>query len=167
MSTFYQEILTAMVDASVRFIVVGGVAVILHGVPRTTADLDLVLDLEPDNVDAFLRVVERLGFRPRAPVPASQLRDPEMRATWIRDKGMKAFTFVRGTGWLDEVDVLIDAPLDFAALRANAVIVAACGASIAIAGIDALIAMKADTGRAQDESDRDALSRLKEALGDR
>ena len=44
-----------------RFVLVGGTAVILHGVPRTTADLDLVLDLEASNVQRFVEVMTRPG----------------------------------------------------------------------------------------------------------
>jgi hypothetical protein len=77
---------------------------------------------------------------------------------------MKAFTFVRGTGWLDEVDVLIDSPLDYSQLAGEAVRIPAGARTLSIASIDALITMKSGTGRAQDESDVDALRRLKEAL---
>jgi hypothetical protein len=40
--------------AGVRYLVVGGVAVVLHGYLRTTLDLDLVIQLEPDNLDRAL-----------------------------------------------------------------------------------------------------------------
>jgi len=40
---FYEDVLRALDTAAIRFVLVGGVAVILHGVPRTTADLDLVI----------------------------------------------------------------------------------------------------------------------------
>ena len=49
---------------------VGGVAVIFHGVPRTTADLDRVIDLEEGNVRRFVGVMTQLGFVPRAIWPA-------------------------------------------------------------------------------------------------
>lgn len=42
------EILTSLAGERVRFLVVGGVAVVLQGHPRFTADLDL-LDLDSDN----------------------------------------------------------------------------------------------------------------------
>ncbi len=166
MATFYEELLRSLVDAEVRFVLVGGVAVILHGVPRTTADVDIVIDLDAANVDAFLSVMERLGFKPRAPVPARQFADPAAREQWRVEKGMRAFTFVRGTGMLEEVDVLIDCPRSYDELATAAVRIEAAGLSLHIATIDALIEMKSDTGRAQDECDIDALRRLKEALGD-
>jgi hypothetical protein len=40
----------ALGQAQARYLVVGGVAVVLHGHPRFTADLDLVVALDPDNV---------------------------------------------------------------------------------------------------------------------
>jgi hypothetical protein len=80
LTTFYEELLRALAAAEVRYVLVGGVAVILHGVPRTTADVDLVLDLEVDNVRRFIDAVGALGYVPRAPVPAIQLADPEARA---------------------------------------------------------------------------------------
>jgi len=44
-----EAVLDALNRARVRYLVVGGVAVVLHGYLRTTADLDLVIDLAPDN----------------------------------------------------------------------------------------------------------------------
>lgn len=35
---FYEDVLGRLRDGDVRFVLVGGTAVILHGVPRTTAD---------------------------------------------------------------------------------------------------------------------------------
>lgn len=47
-----ERVLSALDAAGVRYLVVGGVAVVLHGHPRMTADLDLVLELAPENVRA-------------------------------------------------------------------------------------------------------------------
>lgn len=48
MSDFHR-IFQALEASGVRYLVVGGVAVVLHGHPRFTADLDLVVSLDPDN----------------------------------------------------------------------------------------------------------------------
>jgi len=47
----YRELLRALVDAGVEFIVVGGVAAVLEGVPVSTFDLDVVYELDDDNVE--------------------------------------------------------------------------------------------------------------------
>jgi len=63
---FYEDVLRALDAAAIRFVLVGGVAVILHGVPRTTADLDLVIDLEEGNVRRFVGSCRSSGsFRGR------------------------------------------------------------------------------------------------------
>lgn len=68
---FFEEALVLLRDGGVRFIVVGGTAVILHGVPRTTADLDLVVDEEPANLRRFVSAMTRLGYQPQAPRSAT------------------------------------------------------------------------------------------------
>jgi hypothetical protein len=51
MSNHIKEILFALTDAEVAFIVGGGVATVFHGVERVTLDIDLALDMEPANVE--------------------------------------------------------------------------------------------------------------------
>ncbi|MFL6246376.1 MAG: hypothetical protein ACJ74H_10155 [Thermoanaerobaculia bacterium] len=45
-----EELLAHLLTSNVRFVVVGGVAVVIHGHARLTVDVDLVLDLDSDNV---------------------------------------------------------------------------------------------------------------------
>lgn len=71
-----------------RYVVVGGLAVVLHGHLRATGDVDLVIDLARDQVDRTLDALEGAGFRPYVPVPASDFADPAKRAAWVREKGM-------------------------------------------------------------------------------
>ena len=163
---FYEDVLRALDAASIRFVLVGGVAVILHGVPRTTADLDLVIDLEQDNVRRFVAVMSELGFVPRAPFEPADLASADRRRDWVADKHMLAFTFHRPGRPLDEVDVLIDPPVPFAEMAAGADLVEAEGLRLPIAGIRHLIRMKEHAGRAQDVADVDALRRLLEASGE-
>ncbi|MGH7322892.1 MAG: nucleotidyl transferase AbiEii/AbiGii toxin family protein, partial [Candidatus Rokuibacteriota bacterium] len=133
MTFFYEDVLLALQDGGVRFVLVGGTAVILHGVPRTTADLDIVIDLEESNVRRLIEAMTRLGFRPRAPIPAADLATPERRREWIEEKGMRAFTFQRPGRLLDEVDIIIDAPLTFAELRGEARVLEAEGLRLPVA----------------------------------
>lgn len=163
MTFFYEDVLVALQDAEVRFVLVGGTAVILHGVPRTTADLDIVIDLEASNVRRLGEAMTRLGFCPRAPVPAADLASAERRREWIEAKGMRAFTFHRPGRLLDEVDVIIDTPLVFSELVREARVLEAGGLRLPVASPQHLIRMKEATGRDQDAADVDALRRLLEA----
>jgi len=68
-------VLGALTAARVDYLIVGGVAVVMHGHLRTTADLDLVIRLEPDNALRTVRALTQIGLRPRAPVPAEAFAD--------------------------------------------------------------------------------------------
>ncbi len=57
------DVFRALNRARVRYLLIGGYASVLHGVPRTTLDLDLALDPHPTNVRRALRALERLGLR--------------------------------------------------------------------------------------------------------
>ncbi len=60
MSTVFEEVCGALNRARVRYVVVGGVAVVLHGYPRLTADLDLVVDLAPEQAAAAIDALRRI-----------------------------------------------------------------------------------------------------------
>jgi hypothetical protein len=77
-------VLAPLEEAGVRYLVVGGVAVVLHGYLRTTLDLDLVLQMERDNLERALKALAGLGFQPRVPVPLTSFADPQIRETWLQ-----------------------------------------------------------------------------------
>jgi hypothetical protein len=108
-----QRIFDALATASVRYIVVGGVAVVLHGYPRLTADLDLVVALQPANVQAALSALAALGYRPRAPVVAEDFAKEDIRRQWIEEKGLKVFTLWSPSAPLTEVDLFVEEPFPF------------------------------------------------------
>jgi hypothetical protein len=47
---FYVELFRALERAQVRYLLVGGVAVNLHGAERLTMDVDIMLALDPENL---------------------------------------------------------------------------------------------------------------------
>ncbi len=163
---FYEDALTALTAAGVRFVIVGGVAVNLQGVPRFTADLDIAVAIDEVSLATASRVLRGLGLRNRLPVQDDELAKPEVVRGWIEERNLKAMTFVDPAEPLREVDVVLDSPVPFEELLRTADRLSAGSVSVAVASIDALIRMKENTGRAQDASDVDALRRVKEALND-
>ena len=107
-------ILTSLAVTHVRFLVVGGVAVVLHGHPRFTADLDLVLDLDVANVTPAFDVLAAKGFRPRPPVPIADFADPEKRRSWIDEKGLMIFSLCSPAAPGTEIDLFVEEPFEFA-----------------------------------------------------
>ena len=81
-----QRVFEALQQKSCRYLVVGGVAVVLHGHPRFTADLDLVVSLHPKNAAAVIDALTSLDYRPRAPVQAHEFTDPAARQRMRRHR---------------------------------------------------------------------------------
>ena len=72
---FYLDLLRCLHEHRVRYLLVGGLAMNLHGVPRMTMDVDIVLALDDANLDAFFACARQLGLKPQAPVPLEALKD--------------------------------------------------------------------------------------------
>jgi hypothetical protein len=159
---FYHDILRAFAKARVRFVIVGGVAVNLRGVPRFTADLDVCVALDAENLTAIERALRPLGLVPRLPEPVIRLADEATRRDWIENRNLKAFTFQHSNNPLLQVDLVIAGPLSFEEIDADAETLQAGDLSLRVASTGALIAMKSGTGRAQDAADIDALRRVAE-----
>lgn len=159
-------VLAPLERAGVRYLVVGGVAVVLHGYLRTTLDLDLVLHLERDNVERALNALASLGFQPQAPVPLSSFAQPEIRETWLRDKNMTVFSLWHPDQPGFAVDLFVQEPFDFDSVYSRALRVSLADVEVTVVSREDLMAMKRATGRARDLDDLAALSELSEEDGE-
>jgi predicted nucleotidyltransferase len=157
-----EEILGALNRAGVRYLVVGGVAVVLHGHLRTTADLDLVIQLQRENVLRAMRALDELEYRPRAPVPAEAFADSGLRQQWIREKGLSVFSLWSPSHPTLEIDLFVAEPFDFDAVYSSALRVPLEKAEVTVIALDDLIALKRQVGRPRDLEDVAALELLRE-----
>jgi hypothetical protein len=57
----YRDMLHALSDEKVRFILVGAYALAAHGYPRATMDMDIWIMPSPDNAEAVLRALRSFG----------------------------------------------------------------------------------------------------------
>ena len=156
--TFFRELNRQKID----YIVVGGLAVNFHGVPRMTYDIDLMILLEPQNI---LRLVDKLvawGYQPKIPVDPKDLADDDKRAGWIREKNMKAFNFYNEEQVLREIDLLISSPIPYSELKESAVIVQLQEEKIPVVSIQDLMKLKRHSGRKQDICDIESLTKILE-----
>lgn len=154
------DLIKRLLDAEIDFVVVGGLAVALHGYQRVTLDVDVVLAMTPDNLQNFIDNSKAAGLRPIIPVPIESLANPALIEQWHREKGMLAFA-LRGPDLMASViDVLVRPPISFDALKHDAVMVPVGALNIPIASIDHLIAMKTGTGRSKDIIDIEELRKL-------
>lgn len=159
-----ERVFAALEAERARYLVVGGVAVVLHGHPRFTADLDLVLDLRPDNVRAAMRALEGLGYRPRAPVPATAFADESTRRSWRLEKQMMVFSLWSPQLPATDVDLFIEEPFDFEVAFERAVHADLGSTTALVVGLDDLLQLKRGAGRPKDLEDVRALESIAREL---
>ncbi|MHA2379848.1 MAG: DUF6036 family nucleotidyltransferase [Candidatus Thorarchaeota archaeon] len=78
-------------ESEIQFVVVGGVAVMYHGVPRTTVDIDLIIQIDDAKIPAFVNFLNSKGFT----ASAEDLR------TALNEKSHSTFFFKRSLLRLD------------------------------------------------------------------
>jgi len=161
MENVFQTIFETFNGAKLKYLVVGGVAVNLHGYPRFTGDLDILVLLDDKNIKKLDSVMKKMKYSERLPVSVTILKDNEKVKQLLKKKGMKAYTFNPPRESLLQVDVIIDESLKFEEMAARKIVKKFYGISIPVVSIEDLIKMKKKANRNQDIVDVSALSKLK------
>jgi predicted nucleotidyltransferase len=158
----YLTIFKELNQLEVDYLVVGGLAVNFHGIPRMTYDIDLMIRLESRNILEMVSKLTRWGYRPKVPVDPRDLADDEKRTLWVRDKGMKTFNFYSETLPIGEIDLIIESPIPYNRLKQNAVVIEIGGEEIPVVSIHDLIQLKIEAGHKQDLADVEHLRMILE-----
>lgn len=136
----------------VDFVVIGGIAVLAHGHPRATFDLDFMADLSEDNVERLAAALDELNARVRG-------IDAELLDVAPSDPGQLASganrALVTDAGWLDFMPAA-EGARDYEEVAASAVPVR--DGAFRVVGLDDLIRMKRVSGRRKDLDDIAALT---------
>ncbi|MBK6905628.1 MAG: hypothetical protein IPH08_00350 [Rhodocyclaceae bacterium] len=154
------EFLQSLQSQPVEFVLVGGLAVQLHGYVRATFDVDLVLAMNPENLARFVQCCKRQELSPTIPVPLEAIADADLVERWHREKGMLAFSVRESRPAGLVVDVLVRPEISFDELIRDAVPARLAGQVLRIASIAHLIAMKRAAGRPRDLLDIAALEKI-------
>lgn len=158
---FYFDIIKEFYKNKIEYLIVGGLAVNLHGVPRTTQDLDIIIALNKENILKINKILKKLGYIPRLPVNPDSLADEKTRNSWAKEKNLKAFSFYHAVDNYKVIDVVLFSPIEFAASFKNKIIKKAQDVELNLINVDDLIKMKKFSGRAHDLSDVKLLEELK------
>ena len=113
---FYEGILRAFQKQKVKYVIVGGIAVNLLGSMRSTADLDILVEMSDNNLEKIVKILKSRGYRVKQPVDPMRIVDRKTREDWIKNKHMKAFNFYKKDE-LKEVDIIIESPVSFEEAR--------------------------------------------------
>jgi len=160
---FYEELFEKLNKSGVDYVVVGGVALVLHGVVRLTADLDLMVHLEEGNLSKFVDIMNELGYRPKVPVKSEEFINAKTRATWINEKNMKVFSFFHPERPIHLIDVFVEEPVDYNVIRSEAVTIMSGSVSMPVVSVKNLIKLKEISGRPQDIADIAALREIEKS----
>lgn len=162
----FKRLFDTLNRAGVEYLVCGGIAVNLYGIERATADIDLAVRLDEENLGRFVTAVKELGLKPKMPVRLEELTEPGKREEWRQEKGMVVFSLYDEGAPFFLLDVFIEAPFDFQNIYQRRTEIRLGDIAIPLAPIDALIEMKEKTGRPQDGADVFYLKKIMEEWKD-
>lgn len=151
-----REVLSALVAGEARFVVIGGVALRLHGSAYVTVDLDLAYERTRDNARRMASALGRFAPRPRGFPPdvpfvfdAQTLMSNEVLTLATTAGEIDLLAFVKGVGAFPQVDAAAET-IEFD------------GFALRVLSVDGLIAAKTAAGRAKDRPGLVELEAIKE-----
>ena len=156
----YIDLFKSLNTHNIDYLLIGGLAVNLHGVPRMTMDVDLVIALDANNIAKLAHSARELGLYPNIPVKLEDLADAAKRNALFTEKNLIALSLISNTPASPTVDIIVHHPLDFKQAFANKVARDIAGTPVHLASIEDMITLKKAAGRKQDLSDISHLERF-------
>jgi predicted nucleotidyltransferase len=154
-SADFRRLLRSLSGEGVEFVIIGGVAVVAHGYPRATVDLDICYSRAAANLDAIVRALAPLAPRLRgAPPELPFIFD----ARTLRN-GLN-FTLETDAGAIDLLGEVTGVG-GYGDLAPTADVVELYDHRVKIIGLELLERSKAAAGRAKDLLDLEAIRELR------
>lgn len=143
----YRDMLQALSDEKVRFLLVGAYALAAHGYPRATMDIDIWVMPSPQNADAVLRALQRFGAPLHNLTKEDLQNDETIFQIGVAPRRIDIITAASG--------------LQFEDTYARSLSVNIEGIEVHIPSLDDLICNKRAVGRTKDLADAEALEYLR------
>lgn len=155
-------LLFRMIDAfkknNVKYTLVGGYAVALHGIMRGTVDIDLLTHLQASELEKMEKTLQSIGLQSRIPVTAKEVA--AFRKEYVEKRNLIAWSFVNPKNPAEIVDILLTHDLSDVETTTKAL----QHRTVSICQIDDLIRLKKEAGREQDLEDIKSLLAKKKGL---
>jgi hypothetical protein len=143
----YRDMLHALSDEKVKFILVGAYALAAHGYPRATMDIDIWVMPSPENADAVLRALRRFGAPLQNLTKEDLQKDGTVFQIGVAPRRIDIITAATG--------------LQFEETYRNSISINIEAVEVHIPSINDLIRNKRATGRTKDLADAETLEAIK------
>ena len=152
--TALEKICAALKRAGVRYAIVGGHAVALHGAVRGTVDIDVAISWSRKSLSSTEKALKEIGLVSRLPITADDIFD--FRKEYIENRNLNAWNFYNPDDLSIQVDIIIS--YDLKGKRTKQIQLVS--GPVQILDLRELIKMKRESARPQDIEDVHALERL-------
>lgn len=156
----YIQLFQKLEQQNIRYLVCGGLAVNIYGIPRMTADIDILLDFTEENVSKFESAIKLLQYQSMIPLSLRTFVTKEERTKAIAEKNLIAYSYFNSMANYMNLDVLMDVPFHFDEMWKEREQRQIRDISVNIVSVDHLIGMKKYSNRKQDQDDILLLSKL-------
>lgn len=142
----FKELLELLNNHEVRYLLIGGYAVGLHGRARATNDIDIAIDADPENAEKLGRALTEFGFAGTDTPPALFMQPRSLVVMGIEPMAVDILNYLEG--------------LTFEEAYQNRDVVKVEDIEVSLIGLDDLLKNKLAVGRHTDLADVDYLRRL-------
>ncbi len=143
----YKDMLHALSDEKVKFLLVGAYALAAHGYPRATMDIDIWIMPSPQNADAVLRALGSFGAPLHNLTKEDLQKDETIFQIGVAPRRIDIITTASGLQFEDAYERSLAVNIE--------------GIEVHVPSIDDLILNKKTSGRIKDLADAEALEFLK------
>jgi predicted nucleotidyltransferase len=146
----FQDFITALQKRDVRYVLIGGYSVILHGYSRTTGDMDILVEKSAENYSRLVKAFQDFGM------PVFDMTADN----FLNNPAFDVFTFGRQPVAIDILTAMKGVPFNEAFDQASEVDVD--GLTIRLIHYNHLIRAKEAAGRPRDLNDIEQLKKSRE-----
>jgi hypothetical protein len=151
--THLKQIFDSLQKHEVKYLVCGGMAVNLYGIPRMTADIDLLIGWDEQNMNNFEEAIAEHGYKSNLFFKLKTLLSKEVRLNYVKEKNLIAYGYSSDSMRALALDVLVDVPVDFDQCWVRKEIKYLGSTSVYLLNAGDLIIMKEYSNREQDKLD--------------
>ncbi len=148
------EVIRALEKHKVRYALVGGYALSLHGLVRATMDVDMVISLNQTQLEAVEKALQSIGLTSRLPLNARDIA--EFRKEYIEKRNLMAWSFIDFKDPTRMVDILLTDSLKSFSVENFKV----GSHKIRVVSLEDLLRMKQKSKRPQDQLDVQSIKEL-------